>query len=166
MLQLDFPKSLVWPTSCGHSLTYITHWERSFCGLCFLQFGYADEVPGRLHRLRTLADNGKPDQTGQFQGHVRVVEGITLPVADESMQSFRRRRGKLKVENSRTPFATALWLVSGRQPPLAEPLIKAVVQRKDHGTIQWEMQISTMNLVERLTKGVNMATNYIRKYNG
>lgn len=166
MLQLDSPNVTVWRTSCGHSPTYITHWERSFCGLCFLQFGYLDEVPGRLHRLRTLADNGKPDQTGQFQGHVRVVEGIALPVAEESMQSFRRRRGKLKVEGSNYPFATALWLVSGRQPPLAQPLILAVVQRKSHATIQEEMDISLLNLVTRLTKGVDMATNYIRKYNG
>lgn len=164
MLQLDFPKSLVWPTRCGHSLSYILHWETSFCGLCFLQNGYAEEVPQRLHRLRTLSKNGKPDQTGQFQAHVQVVEGITLPVDGEGLREFRRRRGKLSFEDSRYPFATALWNVCGRQPPLAEPLVKAVVQRKTHYEICEEMGLSLLNLVERMRKGIDMAANHIRKY--
>lgn len=165
MLQLDFPKSLVWPTSCGHSLTYQISWSTTFCGLCFLQNGYADEIPDRLHRLHTLAQNGKPDQTGAFQGHVRVVEGIVLPVDDETLSSFRRRRHKVRPENSHFPFSTALWLVCGRQPPLAKPLVKAVVQHKSHQEICQEMSISLLNLVERMRKGVDMTTNYILRYN-
>lgn len=159
--QLGFPKSLEWPTICGHSLAYLLQAQPEECGLCFLQNGYADEVPKTLHRLRTLADNGKPDQTGSFQAHVRVVEGLIWPEEAETMHQFRQRRAYLKLENSGFPFAASLWYIAGKQPPLAKPLIKAVVYRRTHDQIRGELSISMLNLVERMRKGIDMTYNYL-----
>lgn len=154
---------------CGHPFTYQIVWEHPFCGLCFLIDGYQQGLPMALHRSKSLAENGNPAQSGALQSHVRVVEGLLLPSEGQTLKDFSRAREQYmgsKPAPTTFPVASALWEMCGKQPPLAKPLLLAVVQQKPHVDIAVELDLSLWRLVSTLKKGISMATNLVRKYDG
>lgn len=149
---------------CGHSFVLWISWERLFCGLCFLRDGYHAELPGKLHSTKVLADNGKPQQTGRLESHVQVIEGIFAPKPGQSLEAFRRVRNALETKPAKNqfPFASSLWDLMGKQPPLAIPLVRAL--HKPPEEVARDMELSSYNVYERLMKGVRAATDLVRKY--
>jgi hypothetical protein len=149
---------------CGHSFSFLVRWDTTFCGLCFLREGYHEELPKKLHLVRTLADNGNPQQTDQLQGHLSLVEGIYDP-GDTPLRDFSRARshkGSAPLPQL-YPFASALWGVMGKQPPLGLPLYRSVLGVPEREIASF-MEISLLNVNIRLSKGVDMAVRLIRKY--
>lgn len=153
--------------SCIHSSEALIKWETIFCGLCFMREGYAYELPGRLHLTRTLADNGNPQQTGQLEGHVSIVEGLKPPPLDMPLRHFSRARGQLRSRPLPLlfPFASSVWEVMGKQPPLGIPLAYFVTGASEF-YIARTMDISLYSVNERLGKAVRMATKLIKGYDG
>lgn len=151
--------------SCNHSAGFFVTWSFVFCGLCFLREGYSDELPGRLHHVHELAENGNPRQTDRLNSHVQVIEGLFPPLQNQSVRSFSRARGQLGSHPAPNifPFASAIWEVLGKQPPLGWPLYEAV-RGVAIPEIARNMDLSLYNVNERIMKGVDMAARIIRKY--
>lgn len=157
--------SVVGKRSCPHSSVMIVDWETAFCGLCFLREGYADELPGKLHFVKTLADNGNPQQTGSFIGHVSLVEGLKPPKKGQTINNASRARSIIgsRPLPKQFPFASAVWVVVDKQPPLGVPLAYAVTGLSEID-IARRMLLSLYNVNERLEKAVSMAMRIVRKY--
>jgi hypothetical protein len=149
---------------CGHSSRYFLNWNDYFCGLCFFRDGYSDELPRRMHLVRTLASNGNPEQDAKLMSHIRVIEGFERPEPGVPLHLYRLARERLYGRSNRTlfPFASTLWDLMGYQPPIAEPLIMAVHGKRE-SEIATAMNCSLWDTVGRLEKGIQAAARIIRK---
>lgn len=159
------PLKAVGGPRCGHSSDFYVYWETMFCGLCFFREGYFDELPKKLHHTkRSLADNGNPQQVGKLESHVKVVEGIIAPLENQSLEAFARVRNALESRpaTKQFPFASSLWEMMGKQPPLALTLVYAIHYPLDK--VAAKLGVSVLNAHERLAKALNYATNLLRKY--
>lgn len=159
------PLKAVGGPRCGHSSEFLVYWETMFCGLCFFREGYFDELPKKLHHTkRSLADNGNPQQVGKLESHVKVVEGIIAPLENQSLEAFSRVRNALETRpaTKQFPFASALWEMMGKQPPLGLTLVYAIHYPLDE--VAAKLGVSVLNAHERLAKALNYATNLLRKY--
>lgn len=152
--------------SCPHTFSLWVRSEASqFCGLCFLREGYSAELPMKLHLSKTLADNGNPQQTGKLESHVSVTEGIIAIRADQTTKQFSRARRNMGSAPSPNlfPFASALWEVMGRQPPLGIPLARSVLGETEVEVAN-ALGYSLYNTLGRLSKGVDMAVRLVWQY--
>ena len=152
---------------CEHPQSFWITWETLFCGLCFLRDGYHGELPRKLHHTkRTLTTNGNPQQAGKLESHVRVIEGIIAPLPGQSLDAFARARNDMETRPAPSifPFASALWELMGKQPPLAIPL--ALAMNYSPEKVAHLLELSVFNVNERLVKAIDAATRMIRKYDG
>jgi hypothetical protein len=148
---------------CGHSVAYYSP-NFSSCGLCFLREGFNSELPGSIHSAKSLAENGNPQQTPLFFSHVLVAEGFRSPKTGQNLSKFRLARKQYSRKSAEVfPFASSLWVLMGYQPPLAKPLIHAVLGLGEP-KIAIILDTSVYNVVDRLRKGINFTTNWIDRY--
>jgi hypothetical protein len=152
---------------CSHSVAYLTPELTAItasCGLCFLREGYLNELPGSIHKAKMLAENGNPQQTPLFLSHVLVSEGFKSPKTGQNLNQFRLARKQYSRKSAEIfPFASSLWVLMGYQPPLAKPLIQAVLG-KNEPEIALLLDVSVYNVVDRLRKGINFTVNWINQY--
>lgn len=146
-------------SSCGHPFTY--EYDGT-CGLCFIKDGFDSELPKQLHRSKSLADNGNPQQTSSFQSHVQVSLGLVPPKKGQNLANFRRARKQYsQVAHGQFPITSALWELMGFQPPLAIPLIASISGEKAP-EIAEKLDISIYNLQIRLQKAVKLTLLFVK----
>lgn len=144
---------------CGHSSNLIV---QDVCLFCFLQDGFQNELPGRLHLGRQLADNGNPEQAPRLISHVQVVEGFRPPRPNQNLRSYRLARKQYsRPAHGLFPFTSALWELMGYQPPLAIPLIRAI-SGENLPKIAENLDISIYNLQNRIEKGIKLTLGFLR----
>lgn len=151
--------------SCLHHPAFIlseVNEVHTFCGLCWLIKGFAEEVPGRFHAYKQLAENGNPECSPRFLKHLELAMGLKPPKKRQSLKHFRLTRERYShASYGSFPVSSALWDMMGTQPPLAEPLFYKLAGLSDID-IAVKMGISLYNLHVRLRKATRLALRFVR----
>jgi hypothetical protein len=151
-------------TSCLHVDGYFIRnpYGDIRCGPCSFRTGFWDEMPGRMSVKEFSGLYGAPKLDPRTEAHIMASAGLIMPMPDEALKSFRRRRKRLSQPTaSLFPYISALWHLTGYQPPLARVLIRFVEGRSE-AEIASEMDQSLYNVQQRLAKSVRVANRFLR----
>lgn len=149
---------------CGHSHIYTIQAVKNgplICGLCLFKQGFEDELPGRLHLFKTLAENGKPQTAPMFLSHLKLIMGLRRPPQELPLRTYRLARGQYS-GSARTifPVASALWELMGFQPPLGIVVVRAVGGRNEF-EIAKELNDSVRSVHIRMAKGIRTGLRFL-----
>jgi hypothetical protein len=152
---------------CAHSFLYVVwtwnEWTPAFCGLCFLDALFKDEVPKKIHEHKQLAENGNPETSGVFLAHLQAQLGLHSPKPDEPLHQFRRAREQYspKPPKSQLPVTYALWKLFGDQPKMAKPLLRMLLGQTEN-EIARQTGDSIYNIQTTVAKGIRTTLRYVR----
>lgn len=167
---LDISSSLMkesGPTGCSHPRTYGVYSQNegiyAFCGLCWLKRVWEDEIPGRIHAYKQLAENGNPELGPQFRRHLEVLVGLRPPEPDQNLRDYRLARGQLCVPPKKRvhPVTTALWDIMGKQPIIARCLIRTMLGQ-ELTEIAVDLGITPYGAYQATAKGIRMTLRFLR----
>lgn len=154
-------------SSCEHPRTYWVFTQNdgypAFCGLCWLKRVWEDEIPGRVHAYKVLAENGKPEIAPQFRRHLEVMVGLRPPDRGQNLREYRLARGQLCVPPRKAsyPVSSALWDIMGKQPIIARCIIRSMVGQ-ELADIAVDLQITPYGAYQATAKGIRMTLRYLR----
>lgn len=136
-------------------------YQRILCGPCYFREGFWEEMPTRMSIKEDSGLFGSPQIDPRTLAHIMIYTGLIMPEPGESLKHFRKRRERLsKPTASLFPFASALWKLTGFQPPLARVLI-LFVQGKNELQIAETIDQSIYNTQDRLRKGARIAAKFL-----
>lgn len=159
-------------SGCEHPRTYWVFTQNdgipAFCGLCWITQVWEDEIPGRIHAYKLLAENGKPEIAPQFRRHLEILVGLRPPEPGQNLREYRLARGRLYTAPKKRahPISAALWSIMGDQPPIARCLIRSMF-----GQPLVEIAVDLRNAYPTITpygayqataKGIRMTLRYLR----